>query len=89
MILNVKGLSDLADYFVICNGTSTRQVKALADAICEEMKEQGVTVLHRELDGDYNWIVLDYVDVIVHIFSEDSRSYYRLERLWDDAERVK
>lgn len=89
VILNLKGLSELADYFVICHGTSVRQMKAIADTISEEMTAQGVPCLHTELDSDYHWLVLDYIDVIVHIFDEESRHYYRLEKLWGDAKRIK
>ncbi len=89
VILGLKGLTGIADYFVICNGTSKRQVKAIADAIKDKTKKKGVRAFRSEADQEYSWIVLDYVDVIIHIFSEEARTRYRLEQLWGDAERIK
>ena len=88
VIFDLKGLTDIADYFVICNGTSSRQIKTIADSIKETLGKKGVSALHYEVDTGYNWVVLDYVDVIVHIFDEDLRTYYRLEQLWGDAKKL-
>lgn len=87
--MEVKGLTDITDYFIICSGTSTRQIKTIADHIVEKLGEKDIIPLHYETDKDYSWVVLDYIDVIVHIFSEEKRVYYRLEQLWGDAKEVK
>ncbi|WP_040683919.1 ribosome silencing factor [Thermobrachium celere] len=87
-ILNVKGLSEIADYFVICSGTSTIQVKAIADEIEEKMAESGYVINHKEGYNSGKWILLDYGTVIAHIFHEEDREFYDLERLWIDAEAI-
>ncbi|WDC85839.1 ribosome silencing factor [Caloramator sp. mosi_1] len=87
-ILNVKGLSEIADYFVICSGTSTIQVKAIADEIEEKMSENGYEINHKEGYNAGKWILLDYGEVIAHIFYEEDREFYDLERLWIDAEAI-
>lgn len=88
VIFELKGLTDIANYFVICNGTSSRQIKSIADSITEVLTKKGVSALHYEVDTGYSWVVLDYIDVIVHIFNEDTRNYYRLEQLWGDAKKI-
>lgn len=85
-ILNLKDLSLMTDYFVICHGESQVHVKAIADAILEETGQEGVRAWHREGYEHLNWVLLDYVDVVVHIFEKETREFYRLERLWGDAE---
>lgn len=86
--LKVKDLTILANYFVIASATSTTQVKALADAVEYHMEQAGVRLKSIEGVGSKSWIVLDYIDVIVHIFTEQDREFYQLERLWADGERV-
>lgn len=88
IILGVKGLTDIADYFVICSGTSSKQIKTIADYVVEKIGEKGISPLHYEIDTDYTWVVLDYIDVIMHIFNEEKRDYYRLEQLWGDARLI-
>ena len=85
-IMNLQDLSMVTDYFVICHGESEVQVKAIADAILEETGREGVRVWHREGYEHLHWVLLDYVDVVVHIFEKETRDFYRLERLWGDAE---
>lgn len=87
-ILNVEGLSSIADYFVICSGTSTTQVKAIADEIEEKLEEEGIYVKHKEGQQFGRWILLDYGNVIVHVFHEEEREFYSVERLWADAEEI-
>ncbi len=87
-ILNVRTVSSFADYFVICSGTSDRQVQALAEAIRDDMKKAGVLPLGVEGEKIGKWILLDYADVIVHIFFEPTREFYDIERLWPDAPRM-
>ena len=79
--------SAFADFFVICHGTSDRQVEAIADGVEEEIrKATGEKPLHREGVEQAEWILLDYVNVVVHIFQEEKRGFYGLEELWGDAE---
>ncbi len=85
-ILDLQKLDAVTDYFVICHGESEAQVKAIADAILEETGQQGVRMWHREGYQHLHWVLLDYVDVVVHIFEKEMRDFYRLENLWGDAE---
>lgn len=86
-LLNLSSLNSVTDYFIICHGESNVQVKAIADAILEGIEEnEGTRVWHKEGYDYLNWVLLDYVDVVVHIFQKETRQFYRLERLWGDAE---
>lgn len=89
VVLDLRGLSDIADYFVICHGTSDRQVMAIADSIEDRLK-RGFGLTPNSLEGRRNgeWILMDYIDFVVHVFLEDKRDFYRLERLWGDAPQV-
>jgi ribosome-associated protein len=84
-LMDLRNLSSVTDYFIICHGESDVQVKAIADAILEGLKREGVRVWHREGYDYLRWILLDYVDVVVHIFQRETREFYGLERLWGDA----
>lgn len=84
-VLKTAELTTLADYFVICSGSSTTQVKALADFCEKTLKDAGEMPHHTEGHGDGGWVLLDYSSVIVHIFLPESREFYNLERLWNDA----
>lgn len=84
-ILDLRNLSSIADYFVICSADSDTQVKAIADEIDKELSKQGFKCYHKEGLSALNWVLLDYFDVIVHIFKNESRRYYSLEKLWGDA----
>lgn len=88
MILDIQEVTTFADYFVICSGNSPRQINAVADAIEEELRNQGAMLLHHEGVADAGWILLDFGDVIVHIFGAKEREYYRLERVWSEAKTV-
>jgi len=88
ILLDIRNVSIIADYFVICSGRNTRQIQAIADAIDEELSKQGANVLHREGSAETGWLLLDFGDVIVHIFGQKEREYYRLERLWSEAKTV-
>lgn len=87
-VLDVQGVSSVTDYFLVCSGRSAPHVKTIADAIREELKEDGVRPLHAEGQPESGWVLLDYGDVLMHVFLEDTRSYYALERLWGDAPSV-
>ena len=88
VILNVKEISGFADYFIICSGTSDRQVRAIASAIQENLKKAGILPLGVEGEATGRWILLDYDDVILHVFLESVRTFYDLERLWSEAPRM-
>lgn len=87
-IIKVEEVSVIADYFVIATGHSSTQVKAMADAVEYTLKEAGENVSHIEGHRNDSWILLDYIDVIVHVFSEESREYYDLDRMWADGEEI-
>ncbi len=87
-ILSVSDLTILADYFIICSAPSTTQVKALGDTVEEEMDKVGQTLLKKEGKQGLNWILMDYGDVIVHIFYQETRDFYGLEKLWADANEI-
>ena len=88
LLLDIRDITTIADYFVICNGTNTRQIQAIAESLQEELKKQGAQLLYREGVADTGWILLDFGDVIIHIFGPKEREYYRLERLWSEAKTV-
>jgi ribosome-associated protein len=85
IILNVKEFSSIADYFIICSGTSDRQVQAIAASIQENLKEYGILPLGIEGERLGKWVLMDYADVIIHIFYEPIREFYDIERLWSDV----
>ena len=87
-MLHIEAQSTLADYFVICNGTSTTQVRALADAVEEILDKAGEQPHHIEGHRGGQWTLMDYSSVVIHIFTEEGREFYSLERLWSDAEQV-
>ena len=85
--IETKELTVMSDYFIIASGTSNTHVQALADEVDDEMKKLGVEVDHIEGRAT-GWILLDYNDVLVHVFQPESRQYYNIERLWNDAARI-
>jgi ribosome-associated protein len=85
VVLDVQGVSTVADYFLLCSGRSTTHIQTIADAIREELKSDGVRPRHTEGVPASGWVLLDYGTLLVHIFLEDTRAYYALERLWGDA----
>lgn len=87
-VLDISKVTTMADYFVICQGGSSTQIKAIADEVEEKLSEAGVKPFGREGMNTAYWILMDYSDVIVHIFSSESRSFYSIENLWSDAENV-
>jgi ribosome-associated protein len=88
LLLDIRTMSAIADYFVICSGTSERQLQAIYDAIRTGMQELGVRVFHAEGTPASGWILMDYGVVIVHVLSPPTRRYYNLEQLWKDAKTV-
>lgn len=88
-LLEIKGLSTLGDYFILASGGSNTQVKALSDEIDEELHKQfGINPERVEGLQNAEWVLMDYDDVMVHIFQEEPRAFYNLERLWNDAPRI-
>ena len=88
VVLDLRGLSSVTDFFVICSGNSDTHVEGIANNIEEKLEEHGAKLWHREGGRRATWILLDYIDAIVHIFTEEVRDFYGLERLWGDAPRV-
>lgn len=88
LVLDVRELTIIADYFVIASGTSRTQVKAITDAVMHELKERGVLPRHKEGTVEGGWIILDYADTVVHVFHAREREYYDLERLYRGARVV-
>ena len=88
VLLRTTEVTTMADYFVICSGRSDRQVQALAGAIADELRDEGIRPLGVEGRGTARWVLLDYGSVIVHLFAPEEREYYGLERLWSHAAKV-
>lgn len=87
-LIEIGDISSLADYMVIATGTSSTHVKAIADEVEYQLDEAGISVSHIEGYRSNSWVLLDYVDVIVHIFSDEAREFYDLERLWQDGKEI-
>jgi len=85
VVLDVRELITITDYFTIASGNSDRQVKTIADEVIMELKNQGVRPVRREGDVGATWVLLDFVDFVVHVFNDEERAFYRLENLWVDA----
>lgn len=88
VILELKDLSTIADYFVICSGENAAQVKAIAEAIEEYFSREKISPLGREGLEAARWVLLDYGDIIIHVFDEETREFYDLEKFWIDAPRI-
>jgi len=88
LLLDIRPVSMIADYFVICSGASERQIQAIYEDILAKLKEVGVDPLHSEGTATSGWVLVDYGSVIVHVFLPPTRRYYNLEQLWKDARTV-
>lgn len=86
VLLDIAGLTTLADYFVICSGASERQLGAIADGIVEGLREDGVRPIGREGSANAHWLLLDFGAVVVHVMAPPEREFYQLERLWGDGQ---
>jgi ribosome-associated protein len=89
LLLDVRKVSSVADFMLICSGNSEPQLKAISEAIAIRLREEGVRTARRTAEASSRWVVLDYGDVLVHIFHPELRQKYALEQLWGDAKRVK
>ena len=87
-VIKIRDISSIADYLVIATGTSNTHVRSLADEVEHRLDNEGISVSHIEGYRSDSWILLDYVDVVVHVFSDEGRKYYDLERLWQDGEKI-
>jgi len=88
VVLDIRELSSFADFFVICSGENERQLRAITEKLQEELREDGVRPQRLEGAPNSGWIVLDYNDVIVHVFDQELRDFYKMERLWAEAPRL-
>ncbi|BCJ88561.1 ribosome silencing factor [Effusibacillus dendaii] len=88
VMLDIRGLSVIADYFVLCSGNSTTQVQAIAKAVKEKMGQKGITVKGMEGYDEAKWVLIDCGDVVVHVFREEEREFYNLDRIWSDAHEL-
>lgn len=87
-LIKISDVSVVADYMVLCTGNSSTHVKALSDEVEYKLKNLGVPVNHIEGHRSNSWVLLDYLDVVVHIFSNEAREFYNLDRLWEDGEEI-
>ncbi len=85
IVMDLNGVTAIADFFVLMSGDSNTQIKAIADHIVRELKGQEIRIYHKEGYNSLRWVLLDYVDVVVHVFKPETREFYGLERLWGDA----
>ena len=84
LIMDLRGLTTMTDFFVVCSADSDVQIRAVAEAVDDGMEKKGAAAWHKE-SGSSSWVLLDFVDVVVHIFHRNTRAYYNLEKLWGDA----
>ena len=87
-IIDISGISVLADYFLIANGSNANQVSALVDSVEEELHKAGFHLKQREGQGGGSWVLLDFGDIIVHVFDKENRLFYDLERIWKDGKDI-
>ncbi len=87
-LLDLRDITDTCDYFLLCTGTSEQHIRSLADEVRDQLAEVGEKPWHIEGADTRRWVLIDYVDFVVHIFREEARDFYALERLWGDAERT-
>lgn len=87
-VIDIAGISVLADYFIIVNGSSDSQVRALVDSVEEELHKAGYVLKQKEGHGSGSWVLLDFGDIIVHVFDKENRLFYDLERIWRDGKTV-
>lgn len=85
LLFDLRKITDMADFFILCSGLSDVQVRAISDSVLEGCKKDKIPVYHVEGYDSPSWVLIDLVDIVVHIFTPDARKYYQLERLWGDA----
>ena len=87
-VIDISGVTVIADYFIIANGSSESQVQAMVDNVEEEMHKAGYSLVQREGNASGRWVLLDFGDIIVHVFDRENRQFYNLERIWKDGHHV-
>ncbi len=87
-VLQIEELTTLADYFIICTGTSNTHIRTLTEHVEHVLEEKGVRPHHSEGHGSGTWVLMDYLSVVVHVFTEDARKFYQLDRVWADAKPI-
>lgn len=85
LVMDLRKITDVTSFFIVCTGGSTAQVKAIVDNVLEKCRRAGMDIYHLEGYDSQRWVLIDLVDIVVHVFLPDVRSYYQLERLWGDA----
>lgn len=88
VVIDLKAVSTIADYFILTNGDSVRQTKVIADEIIDELEQENIFVRNKEGHQTGSWILLDYGDLVVHIFEKETRKFYDLEKIWQDAKII-
>lgn len=88
VVLDISKIATFASYFLLCTGESSRQIQAIADEVEEQLRKQGHRPNHIEGYRNAEWVLMDYLDLVIHVFSRSARSYYDLERLWRDGRRL-
>jgi ribosome-associated protein len=86
--LDISKIASFADYFLLCTGDSSRQIQAIADEVDQRLKASGIRPSHVEGYQNAEWVLMDYIDLVIHIFSKNARAYYDLERLWRDGKKL-
>ena len=89
VVIDISGIAHFCDYFVLCSGTSPRHTRAIYEEIIKSSKKNNIDIHHCEEDSSSSWLLVDYFDIIVHIFTEESRKFYDIERLWREAKKVR
>ncbi len=87
-VIDITGVSDIADYFIVASGNNQNQLQAMQDAVDEALHKEGINAKNIEGNRSSTWILMDYEDIIVHIFSQEDRLFYNLERIWQDGKTV-
>jgi ribosome-associated protein len=88
IVLNIGSVASFTEFFIICSGSSSRQVQAISHEVTDKLREQKARPLHIEGEKNAEWVLMDYGDIVIHVFTESARKFYDLERLWRDAETV-
>jgi ribosome-associated protein len=88
LILDLRSLTYITDYFVICSASNTTQVAAISDGIGQALAQAGIHPSHVEGEAEATWVLMDYGDIVVHVFDQQARIYYSLDKLWGDAKRI-
>ena len=87
VVLDLRGISSATDYFLLATGTSDTQVRSISDHVAKQLRKEGTRAVHTEGSREARWVLIDYIDFVVHVFHPEMRSFYQLETLWGDAPR--